>query len=85
MLYTKEFKQFLDELKRETNPGKNISAPDVLLKILVKYHSDKFVEDVSLVMFFNKYFKNEEFFGNLMDDLISYQQEYSSSMPSGEN
>ena len=85
MLYTNEFKQFLDELKSETRPGVNISAPDVLLKILVKYHSNKFVEDISLVMFFNKYFKNEEFFGNLMDDLISYQQEYSSSMPSGEN
>lgn len=74
MIYTNELNEIFNDLKKETNPGKTISAVDVVLRIMEKYYSSDFVEDLNVTVFIKKYFTERETFRNLVDDLISLQE-----------
>lgn len=74
MIYTNELNEIFNDLKKETNPGKTISAVDVVLRIMEKYYSSDFVEDLNVTVFIKKYFAERETFRNLVDDLISLQE-----------
>ena len=73
MIYTNELNEILNDLKQETNPGKTISAVDVVLRIMKKYYSEEFVEDLNLTVFIKKYFEDRNKFNSLIDDLITLQ------------
>lgn len=74
MIYSNELNEIFNDLKKETNPGKTISAVDVVLRIMEKYYSSDFVEDLNVTVFIKKYFTERETFRNLVDDLISLQE-----------
>ena len=74
MKYSNELNEIFNDLKKETNPGKTISAIDVILRIMEKYYSSDLVEDLNVTVFIKKYFAERETFRNLVDDLISLQE-----------
>ena len=78
MIYTNELNEILNDLKQETNPGKTISAVDVVLRIMKKYYSEEFVEDLNLTVFIKKYFEDRNKFNSLIDDLITLQGNFES-------
>ena len=76
MTYSNELKEMFSSLTNELNPGKSISAIDIVIRILEKYYKEGDVEDLNLVVFIKKYYEDRSKFRKLIDELISTQEIY---------